>query len=68
MNVAAENVATGNRQPKKPNSRQRRSKRRLETFIARKRASNDTEAADGPSSRDAGERAASETRPQERSG
>ena len=51
VNVAAENVATGNRQPKEPNSRQRRSKRRLETFIARKRASNDTEAADGPSSR-----------------
>ena len=49
VSVAAENVATGNRQPKEPNSRQRRSKRRLETFIARKSAS--TEAADGPSSR-----------------
>ena len=48
---AAENVATGNWQPKEPNSRQRRSKRRLETFIARKRANNDTEAADRPSSR-----------------
>ena len=51
VSVAAENVATGNRQPKEPNSRQRRSKRRLETFIAWKRASNITEAADGPSSR-----------------
>ena len=51
VSVAAENVATGNRQPKEPNSRQHRSKGRLETYIARKRASNDTEAADGPSSR-----------------
>ena len=51
VSVAAENVATGNRQPKEPNSRQRRSNRRLETFIARKRASNAPEAADGPSSR-----------------
>ena len=51
VNVAAENVATGNRQPKGPNSRQRRSNRRLETFIALKRASNAPEAADGPSSR-----------------
>ena len=51
VRVAAENVATGNRQRKEPNSRQRRSKGRLETFIARKRASNDTEAADGPSRR-----------------
>ena len=51
MRAAAENVATSNRQRKEPNSRQRRSKRRLEIFIARKRASNDPEAADGPSSR-----------------
>ena len=51
ISTTTENVATHNRQRKIPNSRQRRSRRRMESFLARKRATVDQEAADGLSCR-----------------
>ena len=49
--TTTENVTTHNRQRKLPNSRQRRSRRRMESFLARKRATVNQEAADGLSCR-----------------